>query len=632
MGTGTGVGGKSTKRSGSASRLQSNEIVPTESESAAEDAGPSVSTTTCSTPFEITRRYDLDLWRRVSSMCGGDEFVSTSRPVPPVSHSGSAVVSPNRSALPMEEALPPPTHVHVVVVAARGLRGADWTGFSDPFVEVSACGANAKRRYRTSVATQTLNPTWTTRNERFLVGCDDADENVTASASSTPANALHRKFRGIALSVFDRDWGTSSQFLGGAVIDPTQIPRGGKWVELTLELQSELPEFAKPSGSSGKKNRPNYFGSKYAIKNASTHNDSPQNLGTITVRISAADDLSWDVRSDTGAVLFRDLTHHFKPGKFGATKAKTAAAGYRALRREANSVETAQANSVDSKTKLNPNRDSNPVPGVRNGTGHTTVATSSSSSTVMRASPSSTTRSKLTRHVHVCVVAGKHLSASDVGRSTDAFVKLSLDNGLPSEFGKTETIKRSLDPVWGRGAGETFTVPRRPGACEVVLDVYDADFAKRNQLVSTGVVPLFCLPANGSWSVDITVPLFPPLQTLSVGKDRLDGESKGFLVVRVGTCCVSQIPPTVCPYKADTLFYLSQPRAHPRPEFWTPAMKVYRILFQLQRRRVQQPRQSQTSPLRYLKYAIRHQTFLPQSCGVSGRTPRIPPPPRQGAT
>jgi hypothetical protein len=416
------------------------------------------------------------------------------------------------------------------------------------------------------------------------------------------------------------------------VIDPTQIPRGGKWVEMTLELQSELPEFAKPSGSSGKKKRPNYFGSKYAIKNASTHNDSPQNLGTITVRISAADDLSWDVRSDTGAVVFRDLTHHFKPGKFGATKAKTAAAGYRALRREANSVETAQANSVDTKTKLNPNRDSNPVPGVRNGTGHTTVATSSSSSTVMRASPSSTTRSKLTRHVHVCVVAGKHLSASDVGRSTDAFVKLSLDNGLPSEFGKTETIKRSLDPVWGRGAGETFTVPRRPGACEVVLDVYDADFAKRNQLVSTGVVPLFCLPANGSWSVDITVPLFPPLQTLSVGKDRLDGESKGFLVVRVGTCCVSQIPPTVCPYKADTLFYLSQPRAHPRPEFWTPAMKVYRILFQLQRRRVQQPRQSQTSPLRYLKYAIRHQTFLPQSCGVSGRTPRIPPPPRQGAT
>ena len=33
---------------------------------------------------------------------------------------------------------PQPTHVHVVVVSCKGLRGADFTGYSDPFVEVGA--------------------------------------------------------------------------------------------------------------------------------------------------------------------------------------------------------------------------------------------------------------------------------------------------------------------------------------------------------------------------------------------------------------------------------------------------------------------------------------------------------------
>ena len=51
--------------------------------------------------------------------------------------------------------LPPPTHVHVAVVSCSGLRGSDWTGYADPFVEVGAFGADKKHRYRTSVAKMT---------------------------------------------------------------------------------------------------------------------------------------------------------------------------------------------------------------------------------------------------------------------------------------------------------------------------------------------------------------------------------------------------------------------------------------------------------------------------------------------
>ena len=43
-------------------------------------------------------------------------------------------------------------------------------------------------------------------------------------------------FRGVALSVFDRDFGASSEFLGGATVSPDDIPRWGQWVELTLDL------------------------------------------------------------------------------------------------------------------------------------------------------------------------------------------------------------------------------------------------------------------------------------------------------------------------------------------------------------------------------------------------------------
>ena len=40
---------------------------------------------------------------------------------------------------------PQPSHVHVVVVSCKCLRGADFTGYSDPLVEVGAFGATKNR-------------------------------------------------------------------------------------------------------------------------------------------------------------------------------------------------------------------------------------------------------------------------------------------------------------------------------------------------------------------------------------------------------------------------------------------------------------------------------------------------------
>jgi hypothetical protein len=102
----------------------------------------------------------------------------------------------------------PPTHVHVVVMWCRGLRGADFTGYSDPFVEVGACGASKSHRHRTAVVNQTLNPAWDSLEERLLIPCTAGDGGG-----------------GVVFSVFDKDMGRSSDFLGGAVVSVADVPR-----------------------------------------------------------------------------------------------------------------------------------------------------------------------------------------------------------------------------------------------------------------------------------------------------------------------------------------------------------------------------------------------------------------------
>jgi Ca2+-dependent lipid-binding protein len=56
------------------------------------------------------------------------------------------------------------------------------------------------------------------------------------------------------------------------------------------------------------------------------------------------------------------------------------------------------------------------------------------------------------RHVHVCVIAGKHLIAADANGQSDPFVYVSLDNSAASEVQRTEVVTRTLNPVWGDGA------------------------------------------------------------------------------------------------------------------------------------------------------------------------------------
>ena len=236
-----------------------------------------------STPHVITGRYrPVETWTRAASISSGE--ASSSRAP------ASARTRPTKSVDAEDvDGLPPPTHVHVAVVSCSGLRGSDWTGYADPFVEVGAFGADKKHRYRTSVAKMTLNPTWNPRLDRFLVRCGEDDR------------AEPETFRGIVVSVFDRDWGSASEFLGGAVIAARDVPRGGRWAELKLDLQPRLPPDAVGVFKNGKKN-------KHVVPAS-----APAALGTVTVRIAAADDMSWDVLSDTGAVTTRPALLAFAP-------------------------------------------------------------------------------------------------------------------------------------------------------------------------------------------------------------------------------------------------------------------------------------------------------------------------------
>ena len=463
-----------------------------------------------STPHVVTGRYrPVETWTRAASMSSGE--ASSSR-------APASARTRQRKSGDAEDVddLPPPTHVHVAVVSCTGLRGSDWTGYSDPFVEVGAFGADKKHRYRTSVAKMTLNPTWNPSLARFLVRCGDG---AAARASESEPNRNEEtaafdttQFRGIVVSVFDRDWGRPSEFLGGAVIAARDVPRGGRWEEITLDLQARLPPDAAPDGGrSGTK--PKTRKNKHVV---SSHAPSAPALGKVTVRVAAADDMSWDVFSATGAITTRPALAAFAPGAFGASQVRARLTKYRASRKKASAKAPFAART------LNP---------------------------------------KLVRHVHVCVVAGKHLAASDAGRLTDSFVRARLDNGAAREARSTSVRRRTLDPVWGAGAGETFTLVRRPGASEVQLLVFDED-TLTSAHVSTGVVPLNSLPKDGAWSENLVVPLFPDGPSAEAEHA---GESKGFLVAR----CAASSP---APRKAATR--KAGPSEFPEPptfSFWPNA-------------------------------------------------------------
>ena len=341
--------------------------------------------------------------------------------------------------------LPPMTHAHVVIVSCEGLRGADWTSYSDPFVEVGAFGARRSRRYRTPAETQTLNPTFDAAECRFLVPLPNASAEDDARG-------------GLAFSVFDRDWGRSSDFLGGALVPASQIPRWGAWTELRLPLLRALPAGACPDAK-----RPG----KHAVPEG-----APEDLGVLTVRVAAADD-AWEDEAALSRASSRPLT---LPPSRRLERAK-----------------------------------------LREGKAGAEVLASSARPRGVRA-----------RRVHVCVLAGKHLAAMDANGLSDAFVRVGLDSSVRSERKRTETMKRTLDPVWGRGAGETFTFERRAGASEVQLHAYDADLTAESYM-GLATVPLKLLPEDGSWSENMVVPLFPEGPSLAA-KDA--GQSMGFLVVR----------------------------------------------------------------------------------------------------
>ena len=123
------------------------------------------------TPPPRRHPYRASGSRAAPAASAASASASACPPPPPPATTDRATRHP-RARLTARGALPSPhDHVHVVVVSCAGLRGADFTSYSDPFVEVCALGASKKHRHRTSPVRQTLNPTWDTAESRFLVPC-----------------------------------------------------------------------------------------------------------------------------------------------------------------------------------------------------------------------------------------------------------------------------------------------------------------------------------------------------------------------------------------------------------------------------------------------------------------------------
>ena len=377
---------------------------------------------------------------------------------------------------------PQTTHVHVVVVSCKGLRGADFTGYSDPFVEVGAFGATKNRRFRTKPCRQTLNPSWNTNESRFLVACD---------ASSSDDGGGGVPFQGLVFSVFDKDLGSSSQFLGGAAIAAKDVPTRGRWMETELTLTRSHPAGAIAEAETDAK-----VAGKYAIDpgGGKGGKDGSTDLGALKVRVAFADDL-------LDAIDRR--VRGFSPSPSTPSPSVSVS---RSLSRTTSGGKSST--------------DGVGVARVREGKFTHDVATS---------------LGLKTRRVHVCVVAGKHLVSADENGLSDPYVQAALDNSpasvCNSRSNRTKTARRTLNPVWGGGRGETFTFARAPGASEVQLRVWDANGGlRRSQFLGIATVPLFEAPADGTWSDTLTVSLFPdgPSQ-----EARHSGQCMGHLVVRV---------------------------------------------------------------------------------------------------
>ena len=408
---------------------------------------------------------------------------------------------------------PPPTHVHVVIVSCKGLRGADFTGYSDPFVEVGAFGAPKHRRFRTKPVRQTLNPSWRTNDARFLVACDD---------DSSSSGDTAEPFQGLVFSVFDKDFGRRSQFLGGATIAAKDVPRNGRWMETTLVLQRSHPPGSIAECDTDPGMRAKYlpgFGER-------REGDDNTDLGVLKVRIAAADDLQ-DLSGPMSVMRSLSRIASGLGGRAGAL------------------------------------REGRFTHDVAMGLG------------------------AAVRHVHVCVVAGKHLVSADENGLSDPYVQVHLDNSPSAECTarrhRTQTQRRTLNPVWGEGNGETFTFRRAPGAAEVQLRVWDADAVSfifmfsmtvcmyelcvfqvtRHQFLGVATVPLADAPQDGSWSDNLVLSLFPdgPSQ-----EAEHNGQCMGHLVVRVSAS--SPLPkgwPSLLPnLREESEFSANLPRL----EFW----------------------------------------------------------------
>ena len=249
-------------------------------------------------------------------------------------------------------------------------------------------GAPKSARYRTAVINQTLNPAWDTREERFLIplagsgggggrgggggGGVGGGGGGGGGGGDGGGGGGGDGGDGVLISVFDKDLGRNSDFLGGAVVHAADLPRWGEWRELTLVLHRAHPAGLAPDGKPG----------RYKVPDS-----APADLGRLCIRIGAADDLLYHMRAHQA---------HVQQVLEQAAAAAAAARSAGGLEVTGGGVGVPLAPAPLVPPPVLP-----PLvlpPGVRPG----------------RLNAEAASAAGLTpRHVHVCVVAGKHLIAAD---------------------------------------------------------------------------------------------------------------------------------------------------------------------------------------------------------------------------
>jgi Ca2+-dependent lipid-binding protein len=88
--------------------------------------------------------------------------------------------------------------------------------------------------------------------------------------------------------------------------------------------------------------------------------------------------------------------------------------------------------------------------------------------------------------VKVTVVSCDGLPAKDVSGTTDAFIKVAVEDGIPGQVTFQTKVHKSLCPTFN----ETFEIPNTHRNAVITFALYDRDVASENDIIGVARLPV----------------------------------------------------------------------------------------------------------------------------------------------